>query len=208
MVLYILVFWLAFLVYLPVLYHSGRYIFPLVPLLIAIAWFSFKNFILWSRYVKYGIYVVLFAALVVGVLNFEREKKGFANVNRDFLQRHIKLSFWIKENLPAKAKIAAHDIGALGYFTGREIIDMVGLLDKRSLGISRDPEKLKAFLDEKKCEYIAVLNSWVVVLNSELLYETPTQGRARFQLYRYSKDTEVVRLDLWTKGWKSVKINP
>jgi hypothetical protein len=76
------------------------------------------------------------------------------------------------------------------------------------MGISKDPDKIKSFLDEKKCQYIAVLNSWFVVLNSELLYETPAKGRARFQLYRYSKNTRVVRLDLWTNSSKSPTIAP
>ena len=194
---YLLIFWFSFLIYLPVLYHFGRYIFPLVPLLLIIASFSLNSFR--AKKYRYPLYIILLLSAVLSVYHLEQGKKIYARECRDFLQRHVKLSLWINENLPEKASIATHDIGAVGYFTGRRIIDIIGLMDKDAVGISKNPQKINAFLNRRKCDYVAVLNSWFVVLNSPLIYETPGPGKAdvRFQVYKYTEDTRVIRLDLF-----------
>ena len=192
---YMMIFWISFLIYLPVLYHFGRYVLPLIPLLMIAASFSLRFF---SEKYRYLFFIILFILGIFAVYNFNQGKKAYARECRNFLQRHIKLSLWVNKNLPGDISIATHDIGALGYFTGREIIDIIGLLDKKAVGISRYPEKINLFLNERGCDYIAVLNSWFVVLNSELVYETPKKGRARFQIYKYTKETRVIRLDLFS----------
>lgn len=193
LIFYMMIFWVSFLIYLPVLYHFGRYVLPLIPLLMIAASFSLRFF---SEKYRYLFFIILFILGIFAVYNLNQGKKAYAQECRNFLQRHIKLSLWINENLPKDISIATHDIGALGYFTGREIIDIIGLLDKKAVGISRHPEKINFFLKERRCDYIAVLNSWFVVLNSKLIYETPKKGRARFQIYKYAKETRVIRLDL------------
>lgn len=206
-VFYFFSFWFAFLLYLPVLYHFGRYLFPLVPLLFLVSAYIIK----WMTAEKkensglkrfpgrfrWIAYTVLFVTLGIAVFNFVDGKKYYAYECRSFLQRHIKLSYWIKENLPGDVSIATHDIGAIGYFTGKRVIDIIGLMDKEAVGISRDPQRIRTFLDKRKCDYIAVINKWFVVTGSKLLFETPVKGDIRFQIFKYGKDTQVIRYDLY-----------
>ncbi|MCP4152240.1 MAG: hypothetical protein GY757_31165 [bacterium] len=193
---YFMIFWTAYFLYLPLLYHFGRYIFPLVPLLLIAAAFSLKAV---SGKFKYAVYIVLFLAVVLGFYNFQKGKDFYAYECRSFLSRHIKLSYWINENLPEDVSIATHDIGAIGYFTGKRVIDIIGLMDSEAVGISRDPEAIRSFLMKRKCDYIAVISSWFVVQNAELLYETPVNENIRFQLYKYNSNSRVIRYDVYNE---------
>ena len=208
LVFYLLFFWLGYIFYLPALYHFGRYVFPLVPLIIIFSILSFKYLMNKSQgksIYKYAVYVILLVSVIWGAYGFQRGKETYAYECRAFLVRHMNLALWIKENLPGEVSVATHDIGALGYFSEKRIIDIIGLMDKKAIGISRDPKKINSFLAEEKCDYIAVLNSWFVVLNSKLLYETPRKGMIRFQLFKYTPETQIIRYDLYheSRGTKT-----
>ena len=205
--LYFLLFWLAFLFYLPLLYHFGRYVFPLVPLMFIGSAYSLGQILekfgkagpLGGRLVKGAVVLVIAAAGVISVLHFSEGKKVYAFECRQFLNRHVKMAYWIKDNVPVNSRVAAHDVGAVGFISGRRILDLVGLLDSRAIGISRSPEKIKSYLDASGCDYVAVLNSWFAVEGGELLFETPVNARVRFQLFRYGPGVRVIRRDVYRK---------
>jgi hypothetical protein len=46
-------------------------------------------------------------------------------------QSYAALGRWFQESSPPEATIAISDIGAVGYYSNRRIIDMFGLIDKR-----------------------------------------------------------------------------
>jgi hypothetical protein len=49
---------------------------------------------------------------------------------------------WIAANTPADAVIAAHDIGALGYFDRHRILDLAGLVSPEVVPFIRDETRL------------------------------------------------------------------
>lgn len=203
--LYFLLFWLAFLFYLPLLYHFGRYLFPLVPLMYIVSAYSLKQVLekygkagpFGGKLVKSAIVLVIMVAGLISVIHFAEGKKRYAFECRQFLNRHVKMAYWIKDNVPEHSKVATHDVGAIGFISGSEILDLVGLLDSRAIGISRSPEKIKSYLDESGCNYVAVLNSWFAVEGGELLFETPKNARVRFQLFKYGPEVRVIRRDVY-----------
>jgi hypothetical protein len=77
---------------------------------------------------------VLFTAAVMSVYLVFNVMTIFANtVNfgrdcRDVLKQSISAGKWIKNNLPKNAKIGINDVGAITYFSGAKIYDMVGLV--------------------------------------------------------------------------------
>ncbi len=191
---YMLLFWLAFMFYLPVLYHFGRYLFPVLPLMLIVAAYGIKVILEKQKVLGFA---VLAASVVLAVSLFPAGQRLYARECGDFLMRHVKLAHWIKENIPPGTPVATHDIGAVGYFADVRVIDLVGLMDKQAVGISRDPAKIKAYLDRNECRYVAVLNSWFVVENARLVFETPPGARVRFQVYEYLPGTRVVRRDVF-----------
>jgi hypothetical protein len=67
---------------------------------------------------------------------------------------------WIEFNTLKSDRIAAHDIGALGYFSGREIIDLAGLINPDVIPIIRDENKLGEYLNSSDIDYLVTFPGW------------------------------------------------
>lgn len=71
---------------------------------------------------------------------------------------------WIELNTHKSDRIAAHDIGALGYFSGREIIDLAGLINPDVIPIIRDEKRLGEYLNSSDIDYIVTFPGWYPLL--------------------------------------------
>jgi hypothetical protein len=67
---------------------------------------------------------------------------------------------WVATHTPADALIAAHDIGALGYFGGRRVLDMAGLVSPEVIPFIRDEPQLSAWLDRSGADYLVTFPGW------------------------------------------------
>jgi len=72
----------------------------------------------------------------------------------------VATSFWIRDNTLPTAIIAAHDIGALGYFGDRDIIDMAGLIDPQVTPYIRDELKLSEYISSRNADFLMTFPSW------------------------------------------------
>jgi hypothetical protein len=71
--------------------------------------------------------------------------------NINDMQVHI--GYWLAENTPPDAIFATHDVGALRFFSGRVMIDIVGLVSPDIVhGNMTDQETLQ-YLYEHGCDY-------------------------------------------------------
>jgi hypothetical protein len=79
---------------------------------------------------------------------------------------------WVAQNIPPGALVAAHDIGALGYFDQHPLIDLAGLISPEVVPFIRDEGRLAAFMDERKVEYLIAFPHWYpeLVKRGELVY--------------------------------------
>ncbi|MBV6395483.1 MAG: hypothetical protein HFACDABA_01059 [Anaerolineales bacterium] len=68
----------------------------------------------------------------------------------------VAVAKWVDANLPSDALIAAHDIGALGYFDQHVLIDMAGLVSPEVIPFLRDETQLAAYLDARGADYLIV----------------------------------------------------
>lgn len=71
---------------------------------------------------------------------------------------------WIEANTPADALVAAHDIGALGYFGQRRILDLAGLVSPEVIPFIRDEKRISGWLDQEGADYLVVLDGWYAYL--------------------------------------------
>jgi len=73
---------------------------------------------------------------------------------------------WVSKNTETNAIIAAHDIGALGYYGERQLVDLAGLISPDVIPFIRDEEKLARFLNENNVEYLVTFPGWYEKLDS------------------------------------------
>lgn len=73
--------------------------------------------------------------------------------------------------------IAAHDIGALGYFGDRMIIDLAGLVTPEVIPIIRSEDDLESFLDRNSADYLMTFPGWYprLISGRELIYSTNSE---------------------------------
>ena len=100
----------------------------------------------------------------------------------------VDVALWINENIPEDAVVGAHDIGGLGYFGAREIVDLAGLITPDVIPFIRDQEQLAEYLDEKGAEYLVTFPGWYPDLVQELplIYQSSGEFSALFGSDRMS----------------------
>jgi hypothetical protein len=86
----------------------------------------------------------------------------------------VSVAKWVAANLPSDALVAAHDIGALGYFDHHQLIDLAGLVTPEVIPFLRDEAQLALYLDQRGADYFIAFPSLYpdLVAQAEILYST------------------------------------
>jgi len=117
---------------------------------VRIRWPLFAR-LLW---IKSGIFVLLLGIPILGILT---ARKFAASSQQQGIRREIGL--WLKENTPADARVALEPIGAVGYYSGRHIVDLGGLVQPEvwpylKEGSGSRTDSLLVFLERKGVDYL------------------------------------------------------
>jgi len=64
---------------------------------------------------------------------------------------------WIHTNLPTDKLLAVHDIGALGYFAPRPILDLAGLVSPEVIPLFHNADALMRLMCERQVSYLMVM---------------------------------------------------
>jgi len=156
---------------LPVAYQHGRYIIPALPVLIILSangmagWLDLRSKKTWYRVLST---VWAGAAAAVLVVFYGLGARAYGLDVGVIETEMVKVARWVKDNTPSGAVIAAHDIGGLGYYGERQIIDMAGLISPEVIPFIRDQDLLSAFLDENDVDYLVTFPDWYPELVKEL----------------------------------------
>jgi hypothetical protein len=81
---------------------------------------------------------------------------------------------WVAANLPPDALVAAHDIGALGYFDDHKLIDLAGLISPEVIPFIRDEPRLADYLNRSSADYLIAFPGFYPLLteNAEIVFVT------------------------------------
>lgn len=169
---------LVYAIFLPVTYQHGRYLIPamIVYFLLSgsgsyelIIRIQEKNFIarITKRVWVIGICVIWLVFLGLGVFTYSRD---VAIIETEM----VDTAEWVKENTESDDLIAAHDIGALGYYSERNILDLAGLISPEVILFIRDESKLKDYLLEEKASHLVTFPGWYpsLVKDLEVVYKS------------------------------------
>jgi len=99
---------------------------------------------------------------------------------------------WVSTNVPPNALVAAHDIGALGYFGGHDLVDLAGLVSPEVIPFLRDEDWIAAYLNGRGVTYLVTFPDWYQHLTSGLspVFTTgapyaPAFGEQNMGVYRW-----------------------
>jgi len=140
-------------------YQHGRYIIPALPILylwgvLGMAWFITSDRL--NKMVVFLWQVTLGAlCLLFGFIGARQNASDVYWIESEM----VATSRWIQQNVPPDARLAVHDIGALGYYVQNPMIDMAGLITPDVVPFIRDEDRLAEYLDENAVEYLVVFTS-------------------------------------------------
>ena len=165
---------------LPVVYQHGRYAIPMMPVYFFFSWIGAFEWIKLSSPVKYiriisrawftATWLILITFLFLGARAYGRD---VAIIESEM----VATAHWIAKNTEPGALIAAHDIGALGYFGERRLLDMAGLISPEVIPFIRDEVKLVQYLSASGADYLVTFPGWYpeLVQSAQYLYSTHGQ---------------------------------
>ncbi len=142
---------------LPAYYQHGRYVIPALPAFIAVGVVGTWQLVNAGRRSVGGRVLSRSLALsaLLGVLVFFVQ--GASVYGRDVRiidEEMVASANWIKENIPLDQMLAIHDIGAVGYFAPRPMLDLAGLVSPEIIPFILDEEPLWQWLQQHDAKYL------------------------------------------------------
>ncbi|HTX91986.1 MAG TPA: hypothetical protein VMC09_12300 [Anaerolineales bacterium] len=179
---------------LPVTYQYGRYVMPVMPIYFLLGLIGLCDFVL-GRGEGWRWMVKEFWRLLVGVVLACFWFLGAYSYSKDvaFIENEmVTTARWVSENVPAGALVAAHDIGAMGYFGHHDLVDLAGLITPQVIPFIRDEAKISSYLDERNVNYLVVFPDWYPELTAgrqpifitQTVY-APDSGGSNMAVYRW-----------------------
>ena len=151
---------------LPVTYQHGRYEMPTIPFIIIYGiWGTtalFERIGFWTVRATWSISVGILL-LAFWFLGANAYATDVAIINCEMVQT----ADWVAANAPENAIIAAHDIGALGYFYPHTFIDLAGLVTPEVIPFMRDEGRLREYLFSRHATFAIFFPDWYPMLAAD-----------------------------------------
>jgi hypothetical protein len=161
----------AYALRLPVTYQHGRYVIPVIPVLVAVGAGGLAQA---AKPSSAQLLVRVFSRgwlVAVGVLAAVFWLRGALAYQSDVQiieTEMVSTARWVATHTAPDALVAAHDIGALGYFGGRRVLDMAGLVSPQVIPFIRDEARLGSWLDQAGTNYLETFPGWYPSLTASL----------------------------------------
>ncbi len=180
---------------LPVTYQHGRYAMPTVG--IFLVWGLLGLWRLTTtpgspRPARLAVLGWQMGVYLLALLFWIRGGQAYARDVAFIESEMVATARWVNANLPPQALIAAHDIGALGYFDSHPLIDLAGLISPEVIPFLRDEARLAEYLNEHNVDYVIAFPDWYTSLlaDREIIFTTgapysPEQGGTNMAVYRW-----------------------
>lgn len=184
---------------LPVIYQHGRYIIPMMPFYFIL---GFYGMILLEQKVlrgRLGWVVGKAWVISLGMVLLSFWCLGASSYAQDVAiieTEMVNTAEWVRSNTPPQAVIAAHDIGALGYFGQRRIVDLAGLISPEVVPFIRDEAALRSYLDRVDVDYLVVFPDWYQNLakDARMIHQSggkfaPQYQQPNMEVFLWPKET-------------------
>jgi hypothetical protein len=150
---------------LPAAYQHGRYVMPALPGLIVTGVIGTAYLFTWgarsplrrvlTRSLAIStVLVMIYFGLALGPSVYRKDV-------RIIEEEMVAAAHWIDANLPENELLAIHDIGAVGYFASRPILDIAGLISEDVLPAIGDPDALWALMQAYDARYLMAFDDQI-----------------------------------------------
>jgi hypothetical protein len=163
-IIWVVLHWALYAARLPVTYQHGRYAIPTVTILVVYGVWGMVSI---SRprsqqlvarsasLVWMSSTAVVFIAMMAWL-----GAPAYAEDVVFIEDQMVTTARWIDGHTEPDSVIAAHDIGALGYFAPRPLIDLAGLVSPEVIPFMTDGERLGEYIVEMNADYLVVFPAW------------------------------------------------
>jgi hypothetical protein len=142
-------------------FQEGRYSIHLLPVAVVVLAAGLGPRLTRPR----RMVMVLYLALALVALAPAAIRYGWAVQNINAMQVH--LGDWVAGRLPADARLALNDIGAIAWVSRRHVIDLMGLVTPEIRPYRRQGEAgVTRFVEETCPDYVVVFPAWFPSLTS------------------------------------------
>ena len=180
---------------LPYLFQDGRYLIPIMPFLLLLASIGAAHISSWlfrskSAATAFGISLVLIGAISAATgLGDAVRQLAFEDAYIHNLQ--VTTAEWCAKNLPVDAVILTHDIGALGFYSQRRVVDLVGLADPDMIAYLDKPGAISA-ARKKGANYAALLDNWYEIPNENTVNVNSHPESETMRVYYFTDTSRFV----------------
>lgn len=174
---------------LPAAYQHGRYVIPVVPLLVVMGVIGTVTFVrhVYNRTVPRvvmmtvtisAVFAILYFGLILGASVYSTD---VAIIDEEM----VASAHWIASNLPEDELLAVHDIGAVGYFAPRPILDIAGLVSPEVVPIYHNADALWTLMQDRNVHFLMAFPDQIPgdsIEDSRLCPIFQSNGRTSFNL--------------------------
>lgn len=180
---------------LPRLYQEGRYLMPILPFIIILGISGIKTSVeiikkiipvIRQQRLSTVLVSIIMLVLVIQFMTASWNKRSeYQKACQHINGLQVQTARWIKEHLPEQSIIATHDIGAIAFYSGRRVVDMVGLVSPEFIYSIGQIDKLLDLLRFHKVTHLATLVGFLDIVNSELLFHTDDTQDEVMEVYAF-----------------------
>ncbi len=184
---------------LPVEYQHGRYLIPAMPVYFLLGLIgteeAFSRLNINSRMRRLVGFAGKAAAVLIIAAFLVTGAQAYATDVAIIETEMVDTAIWLRDHTSPGDLLAVHDIGAVGYFSERQIVDLAGLVTPEVIPFIRDEGALADYLDDRNVAYLVVFPDWYPSLQAskEIVFQTRgrfsvAEGGMNMTVYRWNSE--------------------
>jgi len=172
-------------------YQHGRYIIPALPILYLWGMLGLLELTpspkMSKRVVALWQVAIVVLSLAFGFIGARQNAYDVFLIESEM----VATAEWVEQNLSPDARLAVHDIGALGFYVQNPLVDMAGLITPDVVPFIRDEARLAEYLDSNSVDYLITFPSFYPQLTSKR--ESLFEAGLKFEPLHFDENMQVYR---------------
>lgn len=172
-------------------YQHGRYMIPTLPVIYLWGVLGFLELTtlprLHQRLIALWQITVVILALAFEFIGARQNAYDVFWIESEM----VTTARWVEQNIPSNARLAVHDIGALGYYVQNPLVDMAGLITPEVVPFIRDETRLAEYLDASSVDYLIAFPSLYPRLTAQR--QSLFEAGLKFEALHFDENMHVYR---------------